>query len=95
MITRIPPMVWVHNLHGTGDRDPSDDSTNWKDWWEKHTNKRFKKCSCVSCLNDAEVGAHVQKDKGGNEWYIVPLCRKCNNKEDSFCVDGNNMEALC
>ena len=81
--------VEVKNLHSTADRTPSgrDKNLSWKGWWEKHTGKKFKKCSCSTCNNDADVGAHVKKtDLGDGKWYIVPLCYKCNAKKDPFKV---------
>ena len=84
----------VHNLISTGDRRPPKSGGSWKDWWEKQTLRKFGKCSCTECNSNATVGAHVQKDHGGDEWYIVPLCDSCNKKKESFYVDSNNMEAL-
>ena len=86
----------VHNLNGTGNRHPSDGSTSWKDWWEKRTGRKFSYCSCVGCSSKAEVGAHVQKVNGGDEWYIVPLCNSCNvsKKNVSFKVDSDDLVPL-
>lgn len=90
----------VKNLNGTSDSKPKG-YDDWKDFWEKKTNRKFKKCSCTECENNAEVGAHVKRvclhDLKGFEddrWYIVPLCKKCNNTNNKkeFYID---MYDLC
>lgn len=81
--------VEVKNLHGTSDNTPNgtDKNLSWKEWWEKRTQKRFGECSCSSCTNFADVGAHVKKtDSSDGKWYIVPLCYSCNAKKEPFRV---------
>lgn len=81
-------MVYVRNLHGTGDNKPPSGFSSWKDYWEFVTGRPFGKCSCVTCAKMAEVGGHVIKDSGSKEWYITPLCTRHNNPffTDSFVV---------
>ena len=44
--------------------------------------------SATDCHSTSElVGGHVQKVLGGNEIYITPLCKGCNNRTDNFWVD--------
>jgi len=79
-------MVMVKNLNNTSGREPKD-YDSWLEFWEAKTGKKANKCAC--CPADAEVGAHVKKDSVfDNEWYIIPLCNRCNQKpsEDRFYV---------
>ena len=46
-------------------------------------------CSVNGCLNTADVGAHVQKVRGSDRWYIIPLCSHHNNQRGSDSVVGN------
>lgn len=79
--------VMVKNIKSTSECLPSDDSKTWTEFWEKHAERKFDKCACEHCNNPAEVGAHVKKaDSTDGHWYIVPLCRACNNKTVSFGV---------
>ncbi len=72
-------MTAVVNLHGTEDRRPPMGSSSWKEYWESAMRRRFSKCACVNCGQQAVHGAHVRKYAGGREWYIVPLCSYHNN----------------
>lgn len=86
-------MVKVHNLNGTSNSTPSDGSSSWKEFWENQTGRDFSYCSASDCTNWAEVGAHVQKSGAGtsNEWYIVPLCSRCNQRTGDFYVNSNDL----
>ena len=48
---------------------------------------------CASCGNGCYhdlVGAHVQKvNSNDKKWYIVPLCKSCNQKNEPFNVDDD------
>ena len=91
-------IIKVKNLNGTSDSQPEGYS-EWKAFWEGKTNKKFGKCSNQECQDRAEVGAHVKivsshKSFENNKWYIVPLCKKCNNTHhtEEFYV---NIYDLC
>ena len=60
------------------------------DYWCKH---RYKVYVCASCGNGCchdLVGAHVQKvNSNDKKWYIVPLCKSCNQKNEPFNVDDD------
>lgn len=72
-------IYYVHNLReGSTDR-------NWLEHWEKATHRKADGCHHVGCNAPATDGAHIQLDKGSNNWYIVPLCHKCN------CQFGQHM----
>jgi len=90
-------IISVKNLNGTADRMPKGTYYSWKQWWEAKKYKTFPYfCSTYGCSNNAEVGAHVQKVYEGNEWYIVPLCKSCNNKPscEHFSVQGASLQAI-
>lgn len=54
-------------------------------------------CSVIGCRNKATDGGHVKKISSGiaraipesNNWYIVPLCKQCNQRTDEFDIDNN------
>ena len=81
----------VKNLRGTGDNFPRNSAT-WIEHWEKHAGKRAGYCHASDCLEfgrDGLVGAHVQLcDAPNRHQYIVPLCHRCNHRNDEFIVVG-------
>lgn len=90
-------MTLVKNLNKTKDRTPPKGYNSWKEWWEDQKSREFSTCSCENCTADAEVGAHVQKSGVSDmKWYIVPLCKPCNNKssDDIFKVRDNDLAAI-
>jgi len=89
-------MTKVKNLNGTSTNTPPPGYSSWKAWWEAKKGRKFSSCSCGGCTYSAAVGAHVQKVYGGNEWYIVPLCRTCNNQSSSviFEVRDADLQAV-
>ena len=80
--------VAVKNLHGTSGRKPKGYSS-WEEFWIAHKGYWPTYCSASDCCNKAKVGAHVIKVYGSNKWYIVPLCKACNAREDIFYVDDS------
>lgn len=79
---------YVHNLQ-EGFRPSPPGYSSWIDYWERKTGIKAPKCHRTGCNESVSEGAHVQLVDGGNEWYIVPLCHKCNMKRgQSFLVDG-------
>lgn len=78
----------VTNLNGTSDKDCSCGS--WLRHWALFNTKGQKLPKlCPACKQKlAEVGAHVQKaDSDRNDWYIVPLCKGCNNQSSDVVFD--------
>ena len=80
-------MEYVRNASGTSRwSSPSTGESTWLDYWKNHK-YGYDTCRCGSCgITYDLVGAHVQKVFGGNELYITPLCRRCNQKTDNFYV---------
>ena len=73
----------VYNINGTSDNTCKCGS--WKQHWINFSGQKWPKCCCEkNCSNSAEVGAHVQKVNGSMRWYIVPFCKKHNNKAQSL-----------
>lgn len=72
-------MMKVKNINGT-----SDNSCNCGSWlahWKNYSGQLLSQwCAEANCINQPEVGAHVQKDSRDAAWYIVPLCREHNSK---------------
>lgn len=78
----------VTNINGTSDHDCSCGS--WLKHWENYNYLGQKRpLICPACGSPfVEVGAHVQKHASADEkWYIVPLCKGCNNKPRDSILD--------
>ena len=78
----------VTNINGTSEHDCSCGS--WLKHWENYNSaKQSKPILCPACgLHLVEVGAHVQKYNSSDKiWYIVPLCKSCNNKSSYTILD--------
>lgn len=86
-------MALVRNISGTSDNTPPKGYSSWKEFWESKMNRRLSSCSNLSCDRRADHGGHVKKVHGLGEWYIVPLCDKCNNpyNTDSFSVKDTDL----
>jgi hypothetical protein len=82
--------ILVKNINGTANRIPPVGYSSWLDFWEKKTGLKATKCNNVACSTTKDlVGAHVIKvNSVDQKWYIVPLCKACNAKTDSFYVAG-------
>lgn len=81
-------MIKVKNLLSTGDRKPNG-YYSWIEFWEAKTDSKATRCGAIDCrATNNLVGAHVIKAiSSDNRWYIVPLCKGCNNRTDEFYVD--------
>lgn len=83
-------MVEVINIKNTSQDRYSDPKgyNSWLDYWKNNSIFPLPTfCQCEGCLNDTKVGAHVMRTSGSRKWYIVPLCYKCNSKDEPFNVD--------
>ena len=81
----------VKNLRGTSDNPPRNSKT-WLEHWKDHAVKHAGYCHASDCHEFGRenlVGAHVIRcDSPDRTWYIVPLCRGCNQRTDEFMVEG-------
>ena len=82
----------IRNAVGTSRFEAPKGYQSWLDYWKKHTNKNAICASsgddCCFCATYDLVGAHVQKvNSNDKKWYIVPLCKSCNQKNEPFYVD--------
>lgn len=81
----------VKNVNGSSRFESPSGYSTWLAYWEAKSGKTACRCSAIDCRKwgrSSLVGAHVQKVYGNdNCWYIVPLCRECNNRTDQFYVD--------
>ncbi len=87
-------MALVKNIQGSSDNTPYDGSSSWKEYWEERKGRKFSYCSHVGCFQLAEVGGHVKKVHGTGEWYIIPLCSKCNNYANTDPYEVNDADLL-
>lgn len=91
----------VKNLNGTSSH--SCNCGTWLNHWKNFSgyyrirpNEEIS-CSVIGCRNKATDGGHVKKISSGisrtiprvNDWYIVPLCKQCNQKTDEFDIDDS------
>ena len=85
----IRTMIPVKNVAGTSRwSGPLTGESPWLEYWKSHrTGYGTVKCGHCGTSFDL-VGAHVKKVQEGDELYITPLCRRCNQKEGSFYVGG-------
>lgn len=84
-------VISVKNLNGTANNTAPAPYSSWIEFWKANSGKNLP-IGCPRCkqfLTDA-VGAHVRKTGGDDgHWYIVPLCRGCNQANTSFEVDAS------
>jgi 5-methylcytosine-specific restriction endonuclease McrA len=74
--------VLVKNMHSGNQKIYGGALNTWK---KIKGYDEFAVIKCARCkTRDAEQGGHVVKanPKASKEWYIVPLCVKCNEKKD-------------
>jgi len=86
-------MIKVKNINGSAFYSkPPKGYDSWLDYWEQQTGLIAKECHKLGCRitgRDNLVGAHVIKaDSVDRHYYIVPLCKGCNNRTDEFYVFG-------
>lgn len=83
-------MVEVKNIKGSSNDRYSNPKgyASWLEYWKTKSDYYLPSyCTCETCTNKVNVGAHVMKTSNSNKWYIVPLCYACNNKNEPFNVD--------
>ena len=86
--------VYVKNLNGTSEKEC--ECGSWLRHWLNFNSMATATIPsiCPSCGKEMKwtdvVGAHVKKENTiDNNWYIIPLCKKCNSKnsDETFEVD--------
>lgn len=81
----------VKNINGSSRFASPTGYNTWLDYWEAQTGRSAWSCSATDCHEIGRsnlVGAHVRKVNSIDQnWYIVPLCRRCNNRIDEFYVN--------
>ena len=85
--------IKVKNRNHTADNDAKCCGT-WIAHWKKH--RGFSPSYCRGCNYTGKdlVGGHVNKvgNNTDDKWYIVPLCKGCNNiKDKEFCVEESDL----
>ena len=81
----------VYNLIGTGGCKPKDGS--WKKFWKRKSARQWPAECCIwGCKSSPTDGAHV-KINGESDYYILPMCHKCNtSKLDQYLrVNANSV----
>ena len=81
--------VKVKNINGTARfKEPSCGCKTWLEHWVQNSGYNLKDF-CRRChshvVKDELVGGHVMKvNSADKDYYIVPICRKCNGKKDKI-----------
>jgi hypothetical protein len=79
--------MYIKNVSGSSRFAKPRGYSSWLAYWEAQMELKAKICSVEECKNKELVGAHVQKVYSNDKkWYIVPLCKSCNQRTDTFCV---------
>ncbi len=80
----------VKNVPGSSRFPKPRGYNSWLEYWSAHKGYTSPFCSAYGCYSTGLVGAHVQKVNSMDlSWYIVPLCKSCNQRVDTFDVDAN------
>jgi hypothetical protein len=80
--------MFVNNIIGSSRYSAPSGYSSWLEYWEDKSGKKAYSCGTSNCKGKDLVGAHVQKAySNDNKWYIVPLCKSCNNRTDIFFVE--------
>ncbi len=89
-------IVEVKNLNNTGDNYPPSGFDSWLDWWKVKKGRIAKNCANINCNFIPEVGAHVKYYNDDKQWFITPLCKKCNNisSDLGFFVSSNDLQPI-
>lgn len=81
--------MYVKNVLGSSRFPAPAGYGSWLEYWERHSGQSAYYCSASGCFGTDLVGAHVQKAYGDDKrWYIVPLCKSCNKRTDTFYVSA-------
>ena len=69
---------------------------SWLNHWIKFSGQSVTRfCPQVTCVQRAEVGAHVQRaNSGDSNWYIVPLCTAHNGKKGQSLDIGDSVNLV-
>lgn len=79
--------MYVKNVLGSSRFPAPKGYSSWLEYWETCSGQSAFICSANDCLGMDLVGAHVQKAYSDDQsWYIVPLCKSCNTRTDTFSV---------
>ena len=80
--------MYVKNINGSGRHSAPQGYSSWLEYWEEKSGLKATYCGAKNCYGTDLVGAHVQKAYStDNKWYIVPLCRRCNQRTDTFEIE--------
>lgn len=85
--------IFTKNINGSSGISPKPKAGNgscWREFWEIKKDAKFNPFEfyvCPGCGNKILgmnlLGCHVKKvGYLDNKWYIVPMCKSCNNKHD-------------
>ena len=83
--------VTIKNLQNSSEYKFPEGYTCFLKYWEDKSGTKIgnDKCYCPNCgekmsrNSDNIVGAHVYKVNDPKKWYVVPLCKKCNDENNN------------
>lgn len=81
----------VTNINGTSPNTCK--CGNWLEHWKNYGRQPLPRyCPEKTCMQQPEVGAHVQKEGSPDRgWYIVPLCRSHNGQTGTTLEVSDNV----
>lgn len=70
-----------------GDSNNSCYCGNWLEHFRRYGRGSPIRCAVFNCINNAEVGAHIQNIEAiDKSWYIIPMCKPCSLSLLSFGI---------
>ncbi len=86
--------TYVKNCNGTSDNLCS--CKTWLNHWNNYSGISIYICSNKLCKSKKKkdlVGGHVRHldNKYDNNWYILPICRDCNNSSEYILIDKDSV----
>ena len=89
----------IENVRGSSKYEKPKGYSSWREYWEKNCGLNFSfqegnVYKCPACGRGVSPknwdGCHVQKaDSTDRNWYIVPLCDSCNQRENEVLDIGD------
>lgn len=90
--------ILIKNVPDTSDLEPPYPYKTWIEYWESKKGAipilMKYNCPAIGCTEECYRsdfdGCHVQKVADiTKKMYIIPLCSRCNHRNDYFFVDEN------
>ena len=86
------------NVEGSSKTDKCQKCGTWRNHWKELCGldriiADKVECAICGCNDAAEDGAHIE-NAAVNDEYIVPLCKPCNHRTDTFTLKKGTVIVL-